>query len=159
MAKIRGKQKKNPIQLIQLHFLLQPTPRRPLPSYNAAQLTCVHRRRSSGDQNGLGRKINLQAAKKKIFYIFWFIYLWSRRKKSFAQQAERWAAYVLDFSSKWETPIICHQERLRKNPLKIRIYSSFFSRKKEEIIIIILEKKDFMTHINKLFSNLSKHTI
>ena len=96
---------------------------------------------------------------KKIFYIFWFIYLWSRRKKSFAQQAERWAAYVLDFSSKWETPIICHQERLRKNPLKIRIYSSFFSRKKEEIIIIILEKKDFMTHINKLFSNLSKHTI
>ena len=79
--------------------------------------------------------------KKKIFYIFWFIYLWSRRKKSFAQQAERWAAYVLDFSSKWETPIICHQERLRKNPLKIRIYSSFFSRKKEEIIIIILEKK------------------
>ena len=46
-----------------------------------------------------------------------------------------------------------------ENPLKIRIYSSFFSRKKEEIIIIILEKKDFMTHINKLFSNLSKHTI
>ena len=25
---------------------------------------------------------------KKIFYIFWFIYLWSRRKKSFAQQAD-----------------------------------------------------------------------
>ena len=103
-------------------------------------LVCIAVLRSR-DQNGLGRKINLQAAKKKIFYIFWFIYLWSRRKKSFAQQAERWAAYVLDFSSKWETPIICHQERLRKNPLKIRIYSSFFSRKKEEIIIIILEKK------------------
>ena len=105
------------------------------------------------------KKNQSSSSKKKIFYIFWFIYLWSRRKKSFAQQAERWAAYVLDFSSKWETPIICHQERLRKNPLKIRIYSSFFSRKKEEIIIIILEKKDFMTHINKLFSNLSKHTI
>ena len=26
--------------------------------------------------------------KKKLFYIFWFIYLWSRRKKSFAQQAD-----------------------------------------------------------------------
>ena len=49
-------------------IFLQPTPRRPLPSYNAAQLTCVHRRRSSGDQNGLGRKINLQAAKKNILH-------------------------------------------------------------------------------------------
>ena len=83
--------------------------------------------------------------KKKLFYIFWFIYLWSRRKKSFAQQAHVGAAYVVDFSSKWETPIICHQERLRKNPLKIRIYSSFFSRKKEEIIII-LEKRFHDTH-------------
>ena len=137
-----GKQKKNHIQL---RFFFQPTPRRPLPSYNAAQLTCVHRRRSSGDQNGLGRKINLQAAKKKIYFTFFDSFTFDLDERNLLHSRQMWAAYVVDFSSKWETPIICHQERLRKNPLKIRIYSSFFSRKKEEIIII-LEKRFHDTH-------------
>ena len=136
-------------------FFSNQTPRRPLPSYNA-QLTCVHRRLlRSRDQNGLGRKINLQA-KKKMFYIFWFIYLWSRRKKSFAQQAERWAAYVLDFSSKWETPIICHKEAPEKAIKNSDIFFILFSNFEEEIIIS--ERGDSMTRINKLFSNLGLKT-
>ena len=89
---------------------------------------------------------------KKIFYIFWFIYLWSRRKKSFAQQAERWAAYVLDFSSKWETPIICHKEAPEKAIKNSDIFFILFSNFEEEIIIS--ERGDSMTRINKLFSNL-----
>ena len=137
-------------------IFFQPTPRRPLPSYNAAQLTCVHRRRSSGDQNGLGRKINLQAAKKKIFYIFWFIYLWSpRRKKSFAQQADVGCLYC-GFLFKMGDSDNLSSGEAPENPLKIRIYSSFFSRKKEEIIII-LEKRFHDTHKWIIFKSFKTH--
>ena len=82
-----------------------------------------------------GKKNQSSSSKKKIFYIFWFIYLWSRRKKSFAQQAERWAAYVLDFSSKWETPIICHKEAPEKAIKNSDIFFILFSNFEEEIII------------------------
>ena len=79
--------------------------------------------------------------KKKIFYIFWFIYLWSpRRKKSFAQQADVGCLYC-GFLFKMGDSDNLSSGEAPENPLKIRIYSSFFSRKKEEIIIIILEKK------------------
>ena len=83
--------------------------------------------------------------KKKYFTFFDSFTFDLLDERNLLHSRQMWAAYVVDFSSKWETPIICHQERLRKNPLKIRIYSSFFSRKKEEIIII-LEKRFHDTH-------------
>ena len=52
---------------LQLQFFSYPTPRRPLPSYNA-QLTCVHRR-SSGGSKWPGKK-NQSSSKKKYFTFF-----------------------------------------------------------------------------------------
>ena len=90
-------------------FFSNQTPRRPLPSYNA-QLTCVHRRLlRSRDQNGLGRKINLQA-KKNVLHFLIHLPLIST-KEIFAHGAE---GADMDFSSKWETPIICHKEAPQK---------------------------------------------
>ena len=82
---------------------------------------------------------------KKKYFTFFDSFTFDLDERNLLHSRQMWAASIVDFSSKWETPIICHQERLRKNPLKIRIYSSFFSRKKEEIIII-LEKRFHDTH-------------
>ena len=94
--------------------------------------------------------------KKKIFYIFWFIYLWSpRRKKSFAQQADVGCLYC-GFLFKMGDSDNLSSGEAPENPLKIRIYSSFFSRKKEEIIII-LEKRFHDTHKWIIFKSFKTH--
>ena len=93
---------------------------------------------------------------KKIFYIFWFIYLWSpRRKKSFAQQADVGCLYC-GFLFKMGDSDNLSSGEAPENPLKIRIYSSFFSRKKEEIIII-LEKRFHDTHKWIIFKSFKTH--
>ena len=58
----------------------------------------------------------------------------------------------MDFSSKWETPIICHKEAPEKAIKNSDIFFILFSNFEEEIIIS--ERGDSMTRINKLFSNL-----
>ena len=62
----------------------------------------------------------------------------------------------MDFSSKWETPIICHKEAPEKAIKNSDIFFILFSNFEEEIIIS--ERGDSMTRINKLFSNLGLKT-
>ena len=103
-----------------------------------------------------GKKNQSSSSKKKIFYIFWFIYLWSpRRKKSFAQQADVGCLYC-GFLFKMGDSDNLSSGEAPENPLKIRIYSSFFSRKKEEIIII-LEKRFHDTHKWIIFKSFKTH--
>ena len=72
-------------------------------------------------------------------------------KEIFAHGAE---GADVDFSSKWETPIICHKEAPEKAIKNSDIFFILFSNFEEEIII---SERDSMTRINKLFSNLKQN--
>ena len=149
-----GKQKKNHIQLRFFFNRLQGG--RFQVTMLLSWLVCIVVVILRGIKMAWEEKSIFKQQKKKIFYIFWFIYLWSpRRKKSFAQQADVGCLYC-GFLFKMGDSDNLSSGEAPENPLKIRIYSSFFSRKKEEIIII-LEKRFHDTHKWIIFKSFKTH--